>query len=369
MNLIQEDLASSGHATIPALPPLATQGKIVFRTLKGIQVLDALTGTPLWESTLDHSPEESFIAAQLKGLNTPQARGLFDPTPKDQSFPVYNGTNPDKHALTSLIYRNANWGSQSCDGGQLYVLENMRLNLGGTSLSRNLNRFRRNLRRGEDVADSWASNQIVAYDLQTGQQKWKIGGTKFDEPFDLPLAGTFFMGAPTPSDNELYIVGERDREIRLYALNPQTGEELWSQQIGNPDQDIAEDMVRRWWIAPVAIDQGVIVCPTTIGLLTAIDRLNHSILWSTQYATDGSSNSNQRFNRIQQTSIKDLNQRWCPSAPIISGNKVVYTPPDSETLVCLDLITGSPLLGKTGQRNSIVPGRCRGSSDIAGGNQ
>lgn len=353
LKLIQEDLASAGRATIPALPPLATQGKIVFRTLRGIQVLDALTGAPLWESALENSPEESFIAAQLKGLNAPQARGLFGSEPRNGSFSVYNGTNPDSHTLTNLVYRNANWGSQSSDERQLYVLEGMQLNLGGGSFASNLNRFRRNLRRGEVEADSWSSTQIVAYDLQTGQQKWKIGGTRFDEPFDLPLAGTFFMGAPTPSDNELFVVGERDREIRLYALNPQTGEELWSQQIGNPEQDISLDMVRRWWIAPVAIDQGVIVCPTTIGLLTAIDRLNHSILWSTQYEANSSHSTNQRFNRIQQTSFEPLNQRWCPSAPVISGNKVIYTPPDSETLVCLDLITGSPSWAKRAKETSL----------------
>tara|TARA_R110002095_G_scaffold163200_1_gene141364 strand:+ start:30680 stop:35317 length:4638 start_codon:yes stop_codon:yes gene_type:complete len=350
LNLIQEDLTSAGRATIPALPPLTTQGKIIFRTLKGIQVLDALTGAPLWELALKNSPEESFIAAQLKRLNTPQARGLFDP--EARSFSVYNGTNPDSHPLTNLIYRNANWGSQSTDGRQLYVLESMQLNLGDSNLSNNLNRFRRNIRRGEDKADAWSSNQIVAYNLQTGQQKWKIGGTRYDESFDLPLAGTFFMGAPTPSDNELYVIGEREREIRLYALNPQTGEELWSQQIGNPDQDIALDMVRRWWIAPVAVDQGVIVCPTTIGLLTAIDRLNHAVLWSTQYAVNDS-DAPQRFNRSQQTSFAPLNQRWCPSAPVISGNKVIYTPPDSETLVCLDLITGSYCWTKRAKETSL----------------
>lgn len=353
LRLIQEDLASAGYATVPALPPLATKGKIVFRTLKGIQVLDALTGTPLWELPLQNSPEESFIAAQLRGLKTPQARGLFDSDPETDAFPVYNGTAPGTHALTSLIYRNANWGSQSSDGRQLYVLQDMDLNLGGSNFSSNLNRLRRNLRRGGTDVESWSANQIVAYDLQTGQQKWTIGGTQFDEPFDLPLAGTFFMGAPTPSDNELFIVGERDREIRLYALNPQTGEELWSQQIGNPDQDIALDMIRRWWIAPVAVDQGVVVCPTTIGLVTAIDRLNHSILWSTPYTAGMGQETNHRFNQISHTPITQLNQRWSPSAPVIAGNKVVYTPPDSETLICLDLITGSHCWTKRAKETSL----------------
>ncbi len=340
LNLIQEDLAISQRATVPALPPIAINGKIVFRTLKGVQVLDAQTGTPLWESPLNSSPEAAYITAQLKGLNTPQARGLFEPTPNTQSFSLYTGTNPDTHPLTSLVYRNANWGSQSSDGQRLFIVESMRLNFGSSGYSHNINRFRRGRKAFEE--NYWTSNQISAYDLESGQPLWKVGGTRFDEPFDLPLAGTFFFGAPTPAGDELYVVGERNREIRVYALDPQTGEERWSQQIGNPDQDIATDMVRRWWIAPVAVDQGVLVCPTTIGLLTAIDRLNHSVLWSTKYKASNPNNRNQRFRRTTNTSLEPLNQRWSPSTPIITGNKVIYTPPDEDALICLDLITGTP---------------------------
>ncbi|MCA9006688.1 MAG: PQQ-binding-like beta-propeller repeat protein, partial [Planctomycetaceae bacterium] len=350
LQLIQEDLTSAQHATIPALPPLAIDGKIIFRTLKGVQVLDSRTGAPLWEAALENSPETAYINAQLKSSKTPQARGLFDAEPEQQSFSPYNGTDPDSHALTSLLFRNANWGSQSSDGRHLFVLESMRLNLGSSGSVRNFNRLRQ---RGGFETDFWSSNQLVAYDLKTGQPKWKVGGTRFEEPFDLPLAGTFFFGAPTPAENEIYIIGERDREIRVYALDPETGAERWSQQIGNPDQDIELDMVRRWWIAPVAIDQGVIICPTTIGLLTAIDRLNHSILWSTRYEPASNNNNNQRFNHINQTSREPLNQRWCPSAPIISGNKVVYTPQDDETLVCLDLITGSPCWTRRAKESSL----------------
>ncbi|QDU11569.1 PQQ-binding-like beta-propeller repeat protein [Gimesia aquarii] len=340
LKLIQDDLQSLNRATIPALPALAINGKIVFRTLKGVQVLNAQTGDPLWESALENSPEASYIASQLKGVNIPQARGLFDPVPAKQTLAAYTGTNPDHHALTSLIFRNANWGSQSSDGQHLFIIENMRLNFQSSPSYRSFNRFGR--RNNSSQRTLWSSNQIVAYDLKSGQPAWKVGGTKFDEPFDLPLAGTFFFGAPTPAGNELYVVGERDREIRVYALDPQTGEERWSQQIGNPDQDIETDMVRRWWIAPVTVDQGVLICPTNIGLLTAIDRLNHSILWSTQYASVPTNHSGNRFNRISQTAVETLGQRWCPSAPVISKNKVIYTPPDEKALICLDLITGTP---------------------------
>lgn len=350
LKLIQEDLTSLNRVTIPALPPLAINGKIVFRTLKGVQVLDAQTGTPLWESSLENSPEASIISTRLKGVNVPQARGLFDPVPANQTLTPYNGTNPDSHALTSLIYKNANWGSQSSDGQHLFIIENMRLNFGSSGSYRSFNRFRRG--RNTSQGTLWSSNQIVAYDLKSGQPIWRVGGTKFNEPFDLPLAGTFFFGAPTPAGNELYVVGERDREIRVYALDPQTGEERWSQQIGNPDQDIETDMVRRWWIAPVAVGQGVLICPTTIGLLTAIDRLNHSILWSTQYSNVSSNNSGNRFNRIRQTPVESLGQRWCPSAPVITGNKVIYTPPDEKALICLDLITGLPCWTKRAKETS-----------------
>ncbi|HAH49118.1 MAG TPA: hypothetical protein DCM07_30630, partial [Planctomycetaceae bacterium] len=179
-----------------ALPPLAIDGKVIFRTLKGVQVLDARSGAPLWEAALENSPETAYINAQLKGSKTAQARGLFDAEQEQQSFSPYNGTDPDSHALTSLLYRNANWGSQSSDGKHLFVLESMRLNLGSSGSTRNFNRLRQ---RGGIDADLWSANQLVACGLKTGQPKWKVGGTRFDESFDLPLAGTFFFGAPTPA--------------------------------------------------------------------------------------------------------------------------------------------------------------------------
>ena len=36
------------------------------------------------------------------------------------------------------------------------------------------------------------------------------------------LKGTYFFGAPTPDGRELFAIGEKDNEIRLFSLNPET---------------------------------------------------------------------------------------------------------------------------------------------------
>ena len=38
-----------------------------------------------------------------------------------------------------------------------------------------------------------------------------------------------------------------------------------------------------------------------------------------------------------------LNKRWCPSAPVVVGNRVVYTPSEEPILVCVNLLDGSKI--------------------------
>lgn len=127
-------------------------------------------------------------------------------------------------------------------------------------------------------------NRLAAYDLATGRETWAIGGPANGESFDLPLAGSFFFGAPLVDGGELFVVGERDLDIRLYALDPATGRVRWSQLLAHSDAKIEQDLGRRWWTAQVAYSNGILVCPTTVGWLVGVDRLDHSVLWMDRYA-------------------------------------------------------------------------------------
>lgn len=332
-NLV-DDLTSSKRATIPAFVPITVDGKIVYRTFKGIAVVDVSTGKLLWESAEEFSPEQiltgSPVQPEVFTQNFVQVRS---------NYSQYSGGGSDSHPLTSLLYRNGNYGTVSSDGVRVYSVTHNAL------LSSNQPGYYYGFdpAQNDTLRRDWTSNRITAYDLKTGRVRWVIGGREMNEPFDPPLAGTFFFGAPVPADGLLYVIGEKSSEIRLIAIDPSTGEQAWSQLIAYAEAKIDKDLGRRWWTAQPAVGNGVIVCPTTVGWLVAVDRISHEVLWANRYSKPKKERRSYNRNRgVAMTSTGTLNSRWSPSAPIISGNRVVYTPTEEERLFCLNLITGEP---------------------------
>ena len=57
---------------------------------------------------------------------------------------------------------------------------------------------------------------------------------------------TFFLGPPLPLMDKLYVLAEVKAGIHLLALNPSTGEAIWSQPVAVPPLSIAKDPMRRW---------------------------------------------------------------------------------------------------------------------------
>jgi outer membrane protein assembly factor BamB/tetratricopeptide (TPR) repeat protein len=335
---LSQDLADSGRAPIPVGFPLMVKDRVAFRTLRGVQVVDATSGTLLWETPGEFS-EESLIA------------GYRSPFDFDNGFAFrrmrggtwrtdFSGSESaaDGHPLTGLFYRNANFGLLASDGARLFVIEDDSVVMHGPAGT-----------GFQLVGESYENprrtpgNRLAAYDLATGREAWAIGGPANGESFDLPLAGSFFFGAPLIDGGELFVVGERNLDIRLYALDPQTGRVRWSQLLAHSDTKIEQDLGRRWWTAQVAYSNGILICPTTVGWLVAVDRLDHSVLWMNRYAPPRP--GAERHEREQGDGLAlvpplPLNDQWSPSAPVIAGNDVIYTPSEEPVLVCLDLATG-----------------------------
>ena len=217
MASLAQDLADSGRAPIPAAFPLMVKDRVAFRTLRGVHVLDAASGRLLWETPGEFS-EDALIA------------GYRSPFDFDNGFAFrrmrggmwrtdFTGgeSGADGHPLTGLLYRNANFGLLASDGARLFVIEDDAVVMHGPAGT-----------GFQLVGDSYENqrrtpgNRLAAYDLSTGREAWAIGGPANGESFDLPLAGNFFFGAPLVDGGELFVVGERDLDIRLYALDPDT---------------------------------------------------------------------------------------------------------------------------------------------------
>ena len=346
-----EDLADQGTTPLPMLFPSMIDGKVVFRTLHGVQVVDAATGRPLWH-TEESQPLERLIAGTTGQIENEVNVGLF-PAMMGRGVRAWNngitygGAAGEYIPLSNLLFRNANFGIVSSDSRQLFVVDDPI--------------FLTNLQ----PANPWAWNQsgsnleqaagrLTSYDLETGHPLWEIGGPANGEPFDLPLAGYFFFGAPVADGGELFVVGESTTgdssgQIRLICLDPRSGEKKWSQLIAASESAIEKDIGRRWWTAQVASGDGILVCPTTVGWLTAVDRVTHSLLWGYRPAPQGPRNNLNQVGDNEATHMvpnTPLGGTWGPAPPIIAEGRVVYTPMDAPVLVCLDEFTGKELWSK-----------------------
>ena len=362
---LMEDLADHGTTPLPTLFPTMVGGKVVFRTLHGVQVVDAATGRRLWQ-TDEIQPLEKLISGSFGIADTDADAGFFRGMPLQRGRNWNNGGFAngagvgEASPLCNLLFRNANFGLVSSDGARLFVVDDPM--------------FFTNRQPG--VATNWdgaANNNISssaarlsAYDLETGHPLWEVGGPSNGEPFDLPLAGYFFFGAPVVDGGDLFVIGEStvgdaSGQIRLACLDPRTGAVKWTQLVAASEAGIEKDVGRRWWTAQVAVADGLVICPTTVGWLMAVDRVTHSLLWGYRpHVAAPKTNPPNVFGNdnesVQMVPHAQLNTTWGPAPPIVAGGRVIYTPPDSQVIVSLDQATGQELWRKPRGNSQFLAG-------------
>ncbi len=343
------DLRDRDDIPIFTFNPLLVDGKIIFRSLRGVKVVAADTGKLLWETSDEPAAEDVLAALSARDAGNGQNEELNLPfgQPAVAILQQELEDSPvSDHPLTHLLFRNANHGLLSSDGKRLFVIEDL-------SVMTNLQPGQY---WGEDLPDSdtlgrpLGINRLTAYDLQTGRSTWEVGGPSLNDPFELPLAGTFFFGAPVVDGRDLFVVSEKNDEIRLQALDAATGKPRWSQLIAHSQTKISMDVGRQWLSAPVAVGDGVIVCPTTVGWIVAIDRSTHGILWAYRYQELNSQSDAEPQDEAVQPA--NLNERWAAAPPVIVGDRVIFTPPEESRLICLSLSDGQQVW--TEPRNSAL---------------
>lgn len=322
------DLAEANRAVILSSQCILQGELIAYQTLNGLEVRNAKSGELVWEDRSRRSVQSA--------LTDPEQSQIYDA--------VYRGRVPEQHPVVSLLLRDGISRSLTTDGRHLFAIAKHQL------LSNPTQGYSWQRRMLADSPDDekYETNEVVAYDFATGRVRWRLGGKVLEEPFSRPLAGTFFFGPPVSDGSDLCVIGEKDDIISLYVLNAQTGEVLWSQEIAHPSRSLSNDQVRRHWPCYPAIQDGVIVCPTTCGWLVAVDQASHQLMWATRYTPRKQSRRTRSF-AVQ--AVQELNKRWASAPPVIVGDRVLFTPQElpnefnKEVMAsyCFDLTTGSLL--------------------------
>ncbi|MBL4885660.1 MAG: PQQ-binding-like beta-propeller repeat protein [Planctomycetaceae bacterium] len=371
INQLVEDLKISNIPAIPMMQPITIGDRVVIRTLDGLKAIDAQSGTVLWESREKVSPAMLLAGVPATsqnssnfGINFQIRRGIVG-NANGAFINRYPGGQAEQRPVTNLLMRNSVHGTLSSEGKHVFVIERNAV-LSRTQPGQYYSNF--SLSRNDAYHRDWSSNRLTAYDLETGKLAWHIGGPSLNEPIDPPLAGTFFFGPPLTDNGELFVIGERENALRVYCLQPENGKVLWSQLLAYTDAPIDRDLARRWGATQLAFSEGVLVCPTHVGLLVGIDRQSHEILWMSRYTkkqkTPSSQPIRQRGGGFVISHPGSLKSRWFATPPMICGQTIIYAPLEEPTLIGFRLADGKQRWKSTGLEQGLYPVGCYGTDII-----
>jgi outer membrane protein assembly factor BamB len=259
----------------------------------------------------------------------------------------------------SILLENSTVGTLSTDSNFAYMVEDLavppppsfqngmdfdgRWNQGGYS------------RWGQGVADAIQHSRLQAFDLITGKLRWELGG-KPDGKGELD--GCYFLGAPMPLAGKLYVLTEKQQELRLACIDPSQGKVIRTQTLANTRDKMQQESIRRIQAAHLAYDEGMLVCPTNAGAILGVDLLSNNLAWAYSYREKGEGSvdtwnpmwgrrgglppgwqwgpDGRPFNPNGSN-----HSQWQVTAPVIQDGKVVFTAPDAKSVHCINLRDGS----------------------------
>ena len=209
------------------------------------------------------------------------------------------------------------------------------------------------------------SSKIRAYDMASGKLKWEQGGKVGNDKAE--LHDTYFLGPPLPMAGKLYILTEKNQELRLICLEAATGKLLQIQQLATTRDKVEMDVARRVQAAHLAYGEGMLVCPTNAGAILGIDLLTNSLVWAFSYREksdvkeDPAPQPDPNFPRrgIRPVPVPynpSKHNHWKVSAPIIQDGKVVFAAPDAQRVYCLSLRDGSRIWDQRQQDGDLYLG-------------
>lgn len=298
---------------------------LVYRSFYGVHAVDLRDGRLFWESPaaggLDKIVEYPEKAAQLGTWITYYLQLPGQP---------------------NLLLENSTVGTLSTDGTRVYAVDDLVLPPHPQSPVMQQLTWGTAANFGP-LDDAVRHSRLQAFDLASGKFLWELGGSDAGD-----LGDVYFLGPPLPLGGKLYVLVEKASSLRLVCLDAHKGEVTWSQALANLRDRLLLEAGRRIRGVNLAYGDGILVCPTQAGAVIGVDVLSHSLAWEYSYREDvppaeatplpGRPVGRMFLHRISQQSLA---AEWKATAPVVTEGKVVFTAPDGNSVVCLNLRDGS----------------------------
>jgi len=319
---------------LPSTIPLIVDGLVITRYADHIAAVDLRTGEEVWNTF-----ERDRMFHEVRN-------SLGSPDRITSSFNNWNLKYPE---IFRILIRQRTWedltfGTLSSDGELVFGVEDLGF------MNPLISEIGNTKPHAISVKDY---NRLCAYDVKSGMLRWELGGA--NSTINLDQAGAFFLGPPLPAGRQLYCLAEQQGFVQLLVLDATTGEELWSQNLAQSNEDLLTSSNRRRAGITPSMMGDLLVCATGTGYVVAVDTGTKSLAWAYQYA-DSSQVVNNRnpfiIGRGGRLGVRgepiDFNperpaitNEWQDGSPILTETHVILTPRDSNELHCLSLEDGS----------------------------
>jgi outer membrane protein assembly factor BamB len=346
----EKHLRDKKQPVLPAFYPISVvnnadgkqQALLVYRSFMGIQAIDMKKGKLVWDSPSGWSLDRMLE----RGSDARKAQAMTNWL----SYYVNQNVRPQ------IVFENSVLGALSTDGTFVYAVDDLAVPPNVVMNNGFQPGYNPGMNFGAEVNDAIQHNRLQAFELATnGKLIWEIGGRGSG-----PLDDTYFLGPPLPLGGKLFVLTEKQQELRLLALSPDKGKLLSTQVLCTTREKLQQDLTRRTHASHLAYGEGILVCPTNAGAVFGIDLLSGSLVWAYPYrekdATPEPSHKLGGMGRRggipagwmmmpngQLVPIAGLNTEWKVTAPVIADGKVVFTAPDAKSVHCLNLADGTPV--------------------------
>jgi outer membrane protein assembly factor BamB len=342
-----EQLKARSNASLPALHPIAATAEVpgkgprqlmVYRSHWGIHAVDIKTGLMMWDADCPGSLEKMYA--------------------EPVTMQAIDNWRQQYHNIGRLnvAFENSVIGSLATDGRLVFSVDDLPV----PPYLANFNQWGQQPQFpwGAQVNDMIQYSVLQTFDLGSGVMKWKIGGhgdkmKNANDPKN-DLHDSYILGPPLPIGGKLYLLTEKNQELRLVCLDAIKGSITWIQTLATTKEKMTQDVNRRAHAAPLAYGEGILVCPTNAGAVIGVDFLTHSLMWAYAYRASAAPKTPEDEQQMmmkgrfrggwngevmpqQQVTAND----WKVAAPVIADGKVVFTAPDGNTIDCLNLRDGS----------------------------